>query len=202
MSEHSLPSWSPMSPSDTRTALLDATSALLVEGGLGEATTQKVARRAGVAEGSIYRHFTSKEALLEAVFARAWDRLNQAIQSMLPPGHTPGPRLKAYLATTLAAMGAHPMEEALLRLEFAYLVANAKGTCPVPAGSRRFTAILEDAIRLAQEAGAARPEIDPAVAATFIYNGISKTWAAAPAGVDPTQLFTGVQTLLDAALFP
>jgi AcrR family transcriptional regulator len=191
-----------MSPSDTKAALLDATAALLVEGGLGEATTQKVGRRAGVAEGTIYRHFPSKDALLEAVFARAWARLDEAILLSLPPQEAPDLRLKAFLGTTLATMGSHPVEAALLRLEFAYLVANARGNCPIPAGSHRFIAILEAAIRLAQTEGTARPGIDPAVAAAFIYNGVSKTWATLPAGVDPTRLFTGVQTLLDAALFP
>jgi len=191
-----------MSPSDTKAALLDATAALLVEGGLGEATTQKVGRRAGVAEGTIYRHFPSKDALLEAVFARAWARLDEAILLSLPPQEAPDLRLKAFLGTTLATMGSHPVEAALLRLEFAYLVASARGNCPVPAGSHRFIAILEAAIRLAQTEGTARPGIDPAVAAAFIYNGVSKTWATLPAGVDPTRLFTKVQTLLDAALFP
>lgn len=191
-----------MAPSDTREALLDATSALLVEGGLAEATTQKVGRRAGVAEGTIYRHFPSKEALLEAVFARAWERVNQAILEALPPRSAPDLRLKGYLRTTLAAMGSHPVETALLRLEFAHLVSAAGGGCPAPAGSRRFMAHLEEDIRLAQEAGGARPEIVPAVAAAFIYNGISKTWAGLPPGGDPVQLLTGVQTLLDAALFP
>ena len=191
-----------MAPSDTKEALLDATAALLVEGGLGEATTQKVGRRAGVAEGTIYRHFPSKEALLEAVFARAWARLDEAILASLPPKEAPDRRLHAYLGTTLGTMREHPVEASLLRLEFAYLVANARGNCPVPAGSRRFIAHLEEAIRLAQTAGVARPALDPVVTAAFIYNGISKTWASLPPGVDPTQLFSGVQTLLDAALFP
>jgi AcrR family transcriptional regulator len=190
-----------MSPADTKEALLDATATLLVEGGLGEATTQKVGHRAGVAEGTIYRHFPSKEALLEAVFARAWARLNDGILERLPPKEAPDRRLRAYLGATLGTMGAQPVEASLLRLEFAFLVAKAKGHCPVPAGSHRFIADLEAAIRLAQTAGTARPTLDPAVTATFIYNGISKTWAGLPPGVDPAHLFTGVQTFLDAALF-
>lgn len=190
-----------MSPADTREALLDAAAALLFEGGLGEATTQKVARRAGVAEGTIYRHFASKEAFVEAVFARAWARLEESLEARLPPKENPDARLRAYFGEALAIMHAHPQESTLLRHEFSYLVARAKDGCPVTAGSQRFIAILEEAIRLAQKAGKARKNIDPAISAAFIYNGISKTWATASPDVDRTLLFSNIQSLLDAALF-
>jgi len=189
-----------MSPSDTREALLNAAAELLAESGLGEATTQKVARRAGVAEGTIYRHFPSKEALLEATFARAWLLLNEAMKARLPARTDPAARLRAYLGTALAIMGSHPQETPLLRLEFSHLMAG--GACAVPPGSVAFVGILEDSIRLAQAAGLARLALDPAVAALFIYNGISKTWATLPAGSGMAPFVTGLQTFLDAALFP
>ncbi|MBV8490211.1 MAG: helix-turn-helix transcriptional regulator, partial [Candidatus Eremiobacteraeota bacterium] len=50
--------------SATREGLIDATESLLREGGLVAVTTQNVARRAGVAEGTIYRHFDSRDALI------------------------------------------------------------------------------------------------------------------------------------------
>lgn len=57
-----------------REALLDAARAALVAGepsvGVGE-----VARRAGVAVGTLYRHFDSREALIEAVFRQELDQL-------------------------------------------------------------------------------------------------------------------------------
>ena len=188
-----------MSPSDTREALLNAAAELLAESGLGEATTQKVARRAGVAEGTIYRHFPSKEAVLEAVFARAWHRLSEAMERSLPSRSEPEARLRAYLGTALAVMGSHPQETVLLRLEFSHLMSG--GTCAVPPGSLAFVRLLEESIRLAQAAGKARPALDPAVTALFIYNGISKTWATLQAGPGMSSFVTGLQTLLDAALF-
>lgn len=188
-----------MAPSDTRDALLNAAAELLAEGGLGEATTQKVARRAGVAEGTIYRHFPNKEAVLEAVFARAWVRLNEDLEARLPSRAEPEARLRAYLGTALAVMGSHPQETTLLRLEFSHLMAG--GGCPVPAGSLAFIAVLEESLRLAQEAGRARPGLDPAVTALFIYNGLSKTWSTLQAGPGMTRFVAGLQTFLDAALF-
>ena len=48
----------------TREQLIDAAERLMCEGGLSELTTQKVAKECGLAEGTIYRHFASREELL------------------------------------------------------------------------------------------------------------------------------------------
>src|SRR5215218_4996206 len=46
----------------------------LAEGGYSSASVQAVARRAGVATGSVYRHFPSKGELFAEVFRRASQR--------------------------------------------------------------------------------------------------------------------------------
>lgn len=55
---------------DARRAILDATLALVAEGGWSAASMHDVARRAGVATGSLYRHFPSKGELLAEAFAQ------------------------------------------------------------------------------------------------------------------------------------
>ena len=44
--------------------MIGATERLLREGGLSAVTTQSVAQRAGLAEGTIYRHFDCRDALV------------------------------------------------------------------------------------------------------------------------------------------
>ncbi|MER5613830.1 TetR/AcrR family transcriptional regulator [Streptomyces sp. NPDC002215] len=51
-----------------RERLLDAARELLAEGGYSAAGVSALARRAGVATGSVYNHFASKQELLAAVF--------------------------------------------------------------------------------------------------------------------------------------
>ena len=180
-------------------SLLDATAELLAEGGLAEATTARLARRAGVAEGTIYRHFPSKDALVEAVFARVWARLEQDLEARLPPRDDPEARLRAYLPTALAVFADHPAEAALIHLEFLHL-ANSRGGCAVPGGSARLVGILEETIRLAQQAGRARPGLDPWICASMAFHGVSKTWGAQPPGFSPAEVVAGMAAFLDAAL--
>jgi AcrR family transcriptional regulator len=51
----------------TRGEILRATEELIAEGGFLSATTRAIAERAGCAEGSIYRYFPDKHALIHAV---------------------------------------------------------------------------------------------------------------------------------------
>jgi AcrR family transcriptional regulator len=58
----------------TRERIVDAALDQLAEGGYSSASVQAVARRAGVATGSVYRHFPSKGELFAEVFRRASQR--------------------------------------------------------------------------------------------------------------------------------
>ncbi len=52
----------------TRQALMDAALAVFAERGFARATTREIARRAGLSEGTMYRHFTDKYELFHQVF--------------------------------------------------------------------------------------------------------------------------------------
>jgi AcrR family transcriptional regulator len=53
---------------DTREALIQAALEVFLQRGFARATTREIARAAGVAEGTIYRHFADKYDLFHAVF--------------------------------------------------------------------------------------------------------------------------------------
>ncbi|WP_153034292.1 TetR/AcrR family transcriptional regulator [Amycolatopsis sp. YIM 10] len=64
-----------------REEILQVAERMLVEAGTEEALTLRaVAERAGVTTPSVYRHFGSKDQLVEAVCLRAWDGLGSRIQ--------------------------------------------------------------------------------------------------------------------------
>ena len=55
-------------PSTTREKLMRAAMDIVAEDGFGAATTAAIADRTGLAEGTLYRHFKSKDALLIAAY--------------------------------------------------------------------------------------------------------------------------------------
>jgi AcrR family transcriptional regulator len=65
-----------------RGRILDVAGEVFGKGG-ESASTDEVARLAGVGIGTVFRHFPTKAALLEAVLAREFDRLREQTDALL-----------------------------------------------------------------------------------------------------------------------
>jgi AcrR family transcriptional regulator len=84
----------------TRDDIAAATLALLSAGGYREASVASVAGRAGVATGSVYRHFESKAHLFAEVFRSASGRELDVVRAIASgPIESPTGRLRACLET-------------------------------------------------------------------------------------------------------
>jgi AcrR family transcriptional regulator len=67
----------------TADRLISATIQILAEHGLEGAVIPKIADKAGVAHGSVYRRFPDKNALLRAAFLQVLRRLNEGSPTLL-----------------------------------------------------------------------------------------------------------------------
>ena len=65
----------------TRERLLSAAQELIEEGGYGAASVAAIAERAGVAAGTLYRHFDSKQELFVEVFRAVCAREERAMRA-------------------------------------------------------------------------------------------------------------------------
>ena len=63
--------------------LLDAARAAFVERGADDVSLEEIARRAGVGIGTLYRHFPTRQALLEAVYRDQVDTLSARAEELL-----------------------------------------------------------------------------------------------------------------------
>jgi AcrR family transcriptional regulator len=77
------PRATPLPPADRRAAIVKAALPLLEEHGT-DVSTRQIAEAAGIAEGTIFRAFGSKDALIEAVIGTAFESgpLIEALQSI------------------------------------------------------------------------------------------------------------------------
>ena len=62
----------PQTPEDTRTKILQAALQLFAKHGYDGTTTKDLAKSAGVAEGTLFRHFANKKAILVEVATEGW----------------------------------------------------------------------------------------------------------------------------------
>jgi AcrR family transcriptional regulator len=92
-----------------RERIVDAALAQLAEGGYASASVVAVARRAGVATGSVYRHFPSKGDLFAEVFRRASQREVDVLRSMTERGEPVTHRLAAWVEAFVRRALAEPV---------------------------------------------------------------------------------------------
>lgn len=91
-----------------RERVVRAALELGAEGGYEAVQMRDVAARAGVALGTIYRYFPSKDALLLAVMVHWLGDLEQRVTTHPPMGATTGERIMDVLSRALGAMGRDP----------------------------------------------------------------------------------------------
>jgi AcrR family transcriptional regulator len=67
---------------DLRAALVAEATAMIDEGGAESVTMREIGRRLGVSRAAAYRHFADKTALLVAVAAAGFERLNERVRTI------------------------------------------------------------------------------------------------------------------------
>ena len=155
-----------------RDRILDVAGEVFGKGG-ESASTEQVARLAGVGIGTVFRHFPTKAALLEAVLAREFDRMREQAEALVGAAD-PGEAFRGFFGQLTARAPAKiAITEALL---------DAGGARDSDADAARASDGLRRAVgallQHAQEAGAVRVDVElPEVYALLA--GISRAVARA-----------------------
>ncbi|MBI1386620.1 MAG: TetR family transcriptional regulator [Rhizobiales bacterium] len=161
-----------LDPEERRSELIAATLELIGEAGIGAATVRDIARRAGVTQGLIRHHFSTKEDLIAAAFERhaqklmegalavgggdepALDRLRRFVErSLRPPSIGPEPvslwaAFMSLVQTSPTIRNIHIRTYRQFRDRLEELISEARADCgrPVTAGTSRAMAITANAI--------------------------------------------------------
>ena len=91
---------------DTRTALLDVAQERFAIDGFAGTSVRDLAAAVGIKESSVYNHFSSKKAVLDAVLARIDERLAVVARRFGVPLGDPKDAVPVYETITLEQLGA------------------------------------------------------------------------------------------------
>lgn len=151
----------------TRERLLRSAQALIEEDGYSAASVVAVAERAGVASGTLYRHFSSKEELFVQVFRSVCDREIRAMQAAareMPADASHVDRL----VTVLAAFAERALRKP--RLAWALLAEPVDRQVEIErlAYRERYGALAAEELRAAIAAGELPPQSVELTAAALV----------------------------------
>jgi AcrR family transcriptional regulator len=149
---------------DARERILRAAHDQLAEGGYASASVARVAARAGVATGSVYRHFPSKGDLLAEVFRRASQREVDAVGAAAEAGGSASERLAAAVEAFVRRALAEPARAYALIAEPVDPAVEAERLVFRRAYADRFAGTLRDGV----EAGELEPMDVDLVAAALV----------------------------------
>lgn len=188
--------------SGTRGRLLQAARELIEEGGYAGASVAAIAARSGLAAGTLYRHFRSKEELFVEVFRVVCAREEQAVRRAtdeLAPGTPAVARLQAMLTTFARRALRNP------RLAWALL---AEPVDPLVDAERlayraRYTRLIEAGVTAGIAAGELPTQNAMLTAAALVGAcGESLVGPLSPlgAGADPEEVVEAVRVLVHRAV--
>jgi AcrR family transcriptional regulator len=173
----------------TRERLLLAAQQLIEEGGYAAASVAAIAERAGVAAGTLYRHFESKEDLFVEVFRAVCSGEERAMRNAavsMPQNASAAARLEKVLATFAERALRNP------RLAWALI---AEPVDPLVDAERlayrsRYAELIAEGLRAGIEAGEL-PEQDAGLTAAALVGGCGE------ALVGPLSPVAGAEPLRD-----
>jgi TetR/AcrR family transcriptional regulator, repressor for uid operon len=178
--------------------ILDAALALAAASGLRHLTMDDVARKAGVGRMTVYRRFTNKAALVDALAVRECRRCLGVVATAIDPEAPVVDRITAMFVTVLRVIREHPLLERLARVEPEALLGEL--TRDHSLVFRLVREFLIERVRQAQDAGELAPA-DPAVLAELALR-VGASFVLMPDSVLPLEDEAATRATVRALLAP
>jgi AcrR family transcriptional regulator len=155
--------------------------------GEADVTLEAIAREAGVGIGTLYRHFATREALVEAVYGAELDEVTASVPGLLEQ-HPPDAALRAWMARYAEFVATKRGMIETLRAGW------ASGRIATPATRERITAAIATLLDAGIAAGALREDVEPEDVTVLLMG----TLLASTGGEDPARTDRLLDLVLDA----
>jgi len=188
---------------DKRTRILDAAVVEIARAGFFGTTVAKIARRAGVADGTIYLYFENKEAILVGVFDRAMDRFIGGGVQELGSGRDARALLQEIVQLHLELVGQDHDLAIILQVElrhslqFMNLFSRTR--------LREYLEIIAGVVEQGKREGVVRGDMDSMFAAKMVFGALDQVatdWILADDNSRLSGRAERVWTFLETGLFP
>lgn len=149
--------------------ILAAARTIFLKNGFERARMADIARRAGVAEGTIYIYYRTKNDLLQAVVLQFWDAITEDAARAVDPKADTFDQLRALAETHLALM---IRDRDFIELE---VILRNSGTEPVASDRRaikRYAAVFDDVFRRGQDRGDLLRDVETWIARDLFYGAL------------------------------
>ena len=157
---------------DKRTAILNAATRVFARRGFFNAQVADVAREAGVAAGTVYLYFRSKDDLLTSIFEKSMTRALEEADRALAGVTDPVERLRRLARVHLGGLGSRRDLAIVFQVE---LRQSTKFMERFSAAQlRTYLDHLRDAVRAGQEAGVFRADLNATLAAKAIFGALDE----------------------------
>lgn len=163
---------------DKRERILDAAIGVFARSGFHAARVSDVAKAAGVADGTIYLYFDSKEALLLSILESRVERLLTVMRERIPAETNAASRLRSVIELQLGLLdGEKDLAEVVT------MILRQSPELMKERAAPKFSSYLEaisDIISAGQKDGSFRADVSPNLVARAVFgalDGLALTWA-------------------------
>ncbi len=171
-SQRGWPARRPSGSGDKRAAILNAATRVFARRGFFNAQVADVAREAGVAAGTVYLYFRSKDDLLTSIFEESMTRALEKADRALDGVTDPVERLRRLARVHLGGLGGRRDLAVVFQVE---LRQSTKFMERFSAAQlRTYLDHLRDAVCAAQQAGSFRADLNPTLAAKAIFGALDE----------------------------
>lgn len=177
-------------PVDKRVVILDAALKTFVKRGYPETKVAEIASEAGVAEGTLYNYFQSKEDLLLALFDEKWSMIISEIKKKIQRLDDPNRKLKAIFSTVVMMFKKNRQLAELFMVDIkqSSIFLNNYTINRIV----EFLALIEDILEEGKRKGIYRKDLNTRVAKMIIFGaaqGILLSWVLGESTAEKNKTF-------------
>ena len=172
MTIHSVPTTATAAPPDKRTAILDAATKVFAKRGFFGAQVADIARGAGIAAGTVYLYFKSKDEILTSLFDRTMREAIGEGRAALADVDDPVERLRRIAHMHLARMGRDRDLAIVFQVELRQTTKFMERFSTT--GLRDYLGVIQQTIEDAQKRGRFRKSFDARTAAKVFFGALDE----------------------------